>query len=51
MSIHELMVRVEALEDKITTAGVFECGASSMDSVAWMEEHIEDLDNAQQAIV
>ena len=45
------MVRVEALEDKNTIAGGFECGDSSMDFVAPREEHIEGLDNAPQAIV
>lgn len=51
MSIRELMVRVEVLEDKATTVGDFECGDSSMGSVVQMEERIEGLENAQQPIV
>ena len=47
MPIHALMVRVEPLEDKVTTVGGFECGDNFMGSVARMEEHIEAQDNAQ----
>ena len=51
MYVRELIVSVETLEDKATTAGGFELGASSMGSVARIKERNERLDNAQQAIV
>ena len=51
MSIRELMVRVEVLEDKAIIVGNFERGDSSMGSVVQMEERIEGLKNAQQPIV
>ena len=34
MFVRELMIRVEALEDKATTAGGYECGDNSMCFVA-----------------
>ena len=51
MPVRELMSSVEALEDKATTSGGFEHRNSSTGSVARMEERIEGLDDAQQAIV
>ena len=50
MSVHELMVRDEALEDKATTVVGFEREDSSLGSIAQMKECIKGLDSAQQAI-
>ena len=51
MLVHELMMRVEVLEDKATTTGGFERRDSSTSSVTRMEERIKGLDKTQQAIV
>lgn len=51
MPVHELLVKLDALEDKATISSGFEHSDSSMDFVTLMEEHIEGLDNAQQVIV
>ncbi|XP_022981546.1 uncharacterized protein LOC111480631 [Cucurbita maxima] len=51
MSVRELMIRVETLEEKAATVGGFEYGDSSTGFVARMEERIEDLKDNQQTIV
>ena len=51
MFVCELMIRVEALEDKATTTGSFKHRDSSTAFAARMEESIEGLNNAQQAII
>ena len=50
MPARELMIKVEALEDKATSVGGFKRRDSSIGSVAQMEEWVEGLDNAQQGI-
>ena len=51
MSFRKLMIRVEALENKVITPGSFECRDCSTGSVARMEERVEGLNKAQPAIV
>jgi len=43
--VRKLMVRVEALENKVMTTDCFEHGDSSLGSVTQMEECIKNLDN------
>lgn len=51
MPTHELIIRVETLENKATTDGDFKCRDSSTGSVAQMEAQVEGLNKAQQLIV
>ena len=50
MPVCKLMNMVEVLEDKATTVGGFESRDSSTGSIVRVEEHVEGLNNVQQAI-
>jgi len=51
MPVKELMLRVETLETKAARPSSFERGDSSSNSVAHMEERVEELDSSQKAII
>ena len=51
MPVCELMVRIEALEDKAITSGGFENGDSSTSTIVLVKKCIEGFDNDEQVIV